>query len=76
MALPPQASSADSASCSELQFALPAPTIPDDLPVRSRAWTVRYCLMTQTWISGWTSACSRTGTRYTPSALIGSWSST
>ncbi len=35
----------------------------------------RYCLMTQTLISGFTSACKRIPTRYTPSALIGSFSS-
>ena len=40
-----------------------------------QARRARHCLMTQTRTSGLTSACSRTGTRYTPSDLIGSWSS-
>jgi hypothetical protein len=37
---------------------------------------VGYCLMTQTLISGLTSACSRMGTRKTPSVLRGSCRST
>src|SRR5690349_11945223 len=68
--VPVQASEAGTAAaiCSarfypNLQYPpLPAPAVPAFL----------YCLITQTLISGCTSACKRIGTRYTPSALIGS----